>query len=479
MSAKVTLVNPWGKLENALKNLGDYSTGKVARNTNQAYSKIPLLFRATKLRCNMLTRVPVYVYEGKKIVEKYAFEDQLSLRDWLWKSEASMLLKGNGYILKNMNEFGYSKGVQWLNPFTVFSRWDNGVLKIWQEVDGQQYPESGYWTLEDFIWYYEFNPSSDYIGLAAAQVALTGAQISGNVTQFLADFFGSDAIPITMVIAPAGTEKDEIDKLENWFSKKLSQAKAAAQRVLGLRGEVKIETLTNELKSYDFDKIDTSSVNAVSDAFEVPQSLLRSGSGANRAISDNERESFINDTIIPRCKYHETMINPFLEEFGQRIEFAPEEMPELQEDEVQRSTALNDLIGAGIPLDAALDILGYDLSDEAKSSIDKAIQLKEDSRKRMEDLQSKTPANGGNGNGLSSNKPDLQPIKTELDKWLRKSLSKLKLDGSAKTEFESDLIPMEIKIGIENLLTTAQEETQVRGIFREAIQHYEGNGNGR
>jgi HK97 family phage portal protein len=474
-NAKVTLINPWGKLENALKNLGDYSTGRVARDTPSGYSQVPLLYRAVRLRCNMLTRVPVYIYKGTKLLPEYEYEKILSLHDLLWKTEASILLKGNGYILKNNNDWGYNKGIQWLNPFTVHSKWVDGELLLWQEVDGARYPKVGFWTLDDFIWFYEFNPRSDFIGLAAAQVALTNAQISGNVTQFLADFFGSDAIPITMVIAPSGTEQSEVDKLEGWFKKKLSQAKASAQRVLGLRGEVRVETLTKELKSYDFEKIDTHIVESVSDAFEIPQSLLRSGSGANKAISDNERESFINDTIIPRCKYYESVLNPFLEEFEQRIEFAPQEMPELQEDEVERSDALSKLISAGIPLDAALDILGYDLSKEAKASIDEAIKLKKEKQEKQDLIAENRPEVPQ----LPLGKPDIQQIKSEADKWLRKALSKIKLENNAKVEFVSDILPVEMKIGIDNLLGSARSEEHVRNIFKETLQHYEGNGNAR
>jgi hypothetical protein len=307
---------------------------------------------------------------------------------------------------------------------------------------------------------------SDILGVSAADVALVDSQIIGNISNFLSEFFGSDALPTTLVMAPSGVDQSEIDKLESWFKKKMRQVKGVAERVIGLKGEIKIETLTPELKTFEFDKLDSHAVQGVSDAFEIPQSLLRSQSGANRAISDNDRRSFVNDTIVPRCKYYERMLNPVLEEENQRIEFAPEEMSEMQADEADRSEALKNLVDSGVPLDAALDILGYDLSADAQKILKKYLTEKE-ARRNAIPIQP-TP--------IVEPIPNSTLTKSDLDRWMRKALSKFRSDGSAKAEFESDALPVYLKAGISALLETARSEEQVKNIFRETIQHYAGNG---
>src|SRR5512146_982008 len=80
-------------------------------NEADAYTKVPLIFRAIRLRCNSLVRVRCYVYSGETLIESgYEFEEQLPLHDLLWLSEAAILLKGFSPVLKLENGYGIGKG---------------------------------------------------------------------------------------------------------------------------------------------------------------------------------------------------------------------------------------------------------------------------------------------------------------------------------------------------------------------------------
>lgn len=385
---KTMITIPWADNENSWKGRSRIT------NESEAYSRVPLIYRALRLRCNSLLRVPLHVYEGegesKNEIDSYVFEDSLKLQDLLWLSEASLLLVGAAYILKLKNRFEFGKGLQWLNPFTVQTTYKNRELYLWQQMfTGERFPTGGeMWTLDDFLYMKEFSPTTDVLaGVSATQVALGGAQISNNVTDFLASFFGADAIPVTMVMMDKNTKDDERDRVQNWFTKRLNQLKKAmGARVLGVTSDVKIERLTPELKTFEFEKIDVHAEDAVAYAFDIPKSVLI-GEGANRAETEAHYRSFLDTTIIPRCKYYEGILNPLLKEYGQSIEFDPEEMSEYQEEEAVRAQALLDLVNAGTPLLAAFDILGFDLSEEAQKII-------EDDLNKPKPVFPQIPANG-------------------------------------------------------------------------------------
>jgi len=360
--------------------------------TDQAYST-PLIYRAVRLRCNSLVRVPHYIFNESDDPVDYAFEEQLPLDRLLWYTEAALLLKGAAYDLKLKNRFRYGKGLQWLNPFTIQTQYTNGELLFWQQLPGERFPKSGFWTKDDFVYFREFNPNDDLgAGIAAAQVAMDDAASSASVSLFLSNFFGSDAIPVTMVVMPEATENAERDRVETWFKRKLKALAGSAQRVLGIRGDIKLEKLTSNLKDYDFTSIDKHATDQIAHAFEIPKSILTAES-TNYATAQVERRIYLEDTIAPRCKMFEQVLNPFLAEIGQRLEFVPEELPEAQESEAERASSLKTLVDASVPLLAALDILGYDLSEDAEKLI-------KDSEKEKQSMGlNRTPTNQDQSSG--------------------------------------------------------------------------------
>jgi hypothetical protein len=267
---------------------------------------------------------------------------------------------------------------------------------------------------------------------------------------------------------PSGVQDPERERVENWFKKRLRGIRNQVQRVIGVSGDVKIEKLTSDLEKFAFEKVDAHTVECISDAFELPQSLLRSTSGANRSISDNERRSYLEDTIIPRTNFYERILNPFLKEFGQRIEFAPQELGEMQENEVNRSTALKNLTGAGIPYLAALDILGYDLSDEAQKIIDDDLKEPEEPAQTPHQVSDQPNDSSYLQDPHRNDMPNAQgpkQMKAELDKWMRKAISNFKAKKTLDFEFESNIISKEQREKIRSALKTVNTEEEIKVVF--------------
>jgi HK97 family phage portal protein len=251
-------------------------------------------------------------------------------------------------------------------------------MLFWQQTtSGGRYPkEQTYWNAEDFLYFREFNPIDDLgQGVSATHVVLNDAQINASVTRFLGNFFTADALPLTLVMLNKNTKSDERDRVQGWFSDRLRRLKNAVARVLAVTDDVKVEKLTSELKSFEFEKIDEHVLNAVSNAYQIPKSVLDSRADSY-ATAQVGMASFINNTVVPRAMYFQEGINKLLKDFGQRIKFRPEEMSENQVDETERASSMAQMVTAGMPLLAALDILGYDLSPEAERIIKQGIEKK-------------------------------------------------------------------------------------------------------
>jgi HK97 family phage portal protein len=436
------------------------------QNEHESYARIPLVYRALNIRCDTLVNVPRYIYRGEDEIDAYEFERDLPLRDLLWLTEAAYLLRGAGWILKKSNAYGIKKGLRWLNPFSMQWQLDGERLVFWQQIQdtGRRYPLGGKtWTADDFLFFKSFNPMSDLEpGPSAASVALSGAQIIGNVSTFLSKFFEADALPVTMIMMPQGTNSDQVKYVEGWFQRKLQGLKSATQKILGVTGDIKIEKLTSELSSFAFDRVDDHAIKEIAWAFGIPKTVLTADS-ANRATAETEYGTFLSNTIIPRCSFYESVLNPFLEEYDQRIEFAPEEMSELQIDETSRAASLKGLVDAGIPLKAALDILGYDLSEEAEALIEESEKQKEERAAvvPVPPAVPQTPATEG-----TPPEPNAQDqTKAELDRWMRKALKSLKSGGSALVDFQTDLISEAVQTGLIASLANASTAEEVKSIF--------------
>ena len=95
----------------------------------------------------------------------------------------------------------------------------------------------------------------------------------------------------------------------------------------------------------------------------MPQSKV-TANAANFATANQDARAFIQDTIAPECRWLATVINrQLLGPMGLRLEFKPDELPVMQEDEAARAASLNQLVQAGMGLEMALAVLGYDLPD--------------------------------------------------------------------------------------------------------------------
>ena len=152
---KTVLTIPWTVDE---LQYGQGQREKV-KGEQDAYEKVPLVFRAIKLRRDSLVRVPLTILEGEKEVDDWHFSETMPIRRFLALAETSLLMRGGAFFVRLRNPYGGEFGLQWLNPFTMevkmYGSGLNAEPGFIQHVEGHKFPEGhkypeGHKRREDF-----------------------------------------------------------------------------------------------------------------------------------------------------------------------------------------------------------------------------------------------------------------------------------------------------------------------------------------
>ena len=435
-----------------------------------AFMRVPLVFRAINLRCNDLASVPIHVYSGDTELEDgWPFEQDLS--ELIWMTEAALLLKGASFWLKNRNRVSL-KGAQWLNPFTVRVEMPLGVdpipenIRFIQSVNARQY---GPWSTDEVAYFKEFHPTDDIgPGISATQVALGNAKLMDYITRFAGQFFAGGAMPVTALGMPEATTEEERKHAEGFFKRQM-RGIANAFRVLAVRGDVKLVTITPPLKDLAMPELKDQALSSVAWAFGMSETMLKDA--ANFATAGVHDLQYWQDTIRPRGpKFQNVLTHQFLRGTDIRVEFAPDEMDVFQEDETRRATSLQSLVNSKLPLRLAMEILGYDLTEEQWA------MLAADEQRRQETAERIQGQIGGADDDEEANRlqqqRDMADQRREEDlrKWQRLVLHRL-AEGKARKalDFKSDYIPSSLHAAISSRLEGGQDGQAVRSIFNAAL----------
>jgi hypothetical protein len=178
-------------------------------------------------------------------------------------------------------------------------------------------------------------------------------------------------------------------------------------------------------------------------AFGVPKTLLDS-EAANYATAVEDRKSFYQETIMPRARTFEAVLNrQLLEREGLRLEFAFNELELFQDDENMRADLVLKYVQAGLPIELALDLAGKDMTDE---QMDMLTDKQDEDKDRNE----------------------RNPVIQALERWMRMAEKRVK-EGKSIREFETDIIPSSLHGAITGALENVKTVDDVRHIFNGVI----------
>lgn len=324
----------------------------------EAYTRVPLIFRATRIRCNALCAIPVHLERNGNKVDNWPFP--VGPRTLLWRSQAAILLNGAAYWLRQSNKVR-DLGLRWLNPFTVSVEGaTDGTLTFSQVVGGVTY---GPWSQDQMVYLNDFNPADDLgPGVCSADVALGDAELAFYLTRFAAQFFENGAMPITTVSIANLTDPDEQKRVENFFKRAISGLQSGVKRVLAVSEDVKIASTQSHLDELATSELKDQARKDIALAFEIPVTLL--DDDANYATAKEHKRSFYDETVLPAGSLIvEELNDQWLGGLGYALRLAPEEMDLYQEDEAARATAFSMYVNGGLPRSVAAEILGVSLPE--------------------------------------------------------------------------------------------------------------------
>lgn len=436
----------------------DLTGAEPATPTARQWETVGWLHRCINIRANGLVRVP-YSLTGRGGEEIWRSTDKTPLPQpigWLRDlpflfslTETALCLVGESFWMKEKNRVRIVN-LRWLAPQTMTPIWDEekGLTAFERRIGGQkrdlQRDEIVYFALPNPL--HETKP-----GPAPAMAAAAAAGVLYNIDAFASAFFERGAIKATLLTVEGNPPKAEVEKLEAWWKRFFSGNKNAYQSA-AVRAGVTPVVVGEGLESLANQALTTEKRQDIATALGIPHSLVFSDA-ANYATAEQDELNFLNYTILPSARMIENAVNrQLLEPMGYGMRFHFENMDAFQVDETQRASSLYQLRQAGMPMETALAVLGYEIP-EGLPIEEEAPELPEPTPPAAQ--QDEAPAES----------EDEDEVKADLGRWKRKALKALAAGKSADVAFESEHIPAEQAELIGWALGQAETEQEVKAAF--------------
>lgn len=419
-----------------------FTTGVDRVNTSsQAYALVPLVFRALRLRCDALVSAPILVENAKSGKEaKWPFV--ISPKRMLWLSQAGLLTMGAAYWLKRDRAGipGRTAEISYLNPTYVQVTYSGGIINF--HYSGQD--GSNTYTQDKVAYLKEYNPADDILpGPSSMAVGIQDSAMLRYVTRFAAKYFEGGAMPVTIVQVETG-DTAEIERVSNWF-KNMATGISQAWKSFGTRAKIDPKTITPPLDTLQMPELTTQARANLALAFGIPQTMLEDA--ANFATAKEHRLSFYNDTVEPNGEMIVDELNEqLLKPMGIALRIDWQGLDIYQEDEQDRASSLVQLVNAGIPLDMATDILGYDFDEEQKARlVPEPAPVAQAQPAQADEFEDEEAAK----------------YAADLLKFQRKALKSI----GKSVSFESDSLPPNVITAIQSELPACDSPDGVRAVF--------------
>lgn len=418
-----------------------------------AFRAVPYVYRCTILRAQALSSMPFVIEQNGKTLDDW--DGETMLRNALFLAEAGLCLTGQAYFHKQINPAGFLKGLQWFATSTMSIESDEekgGLTGFTRRVKSF---EKTYKPAE-ILYFWRVNPLGELgPGPCEADLALTEAGVQKNTFDWASAFFRRGAIPAVILAVEGNPPAEELQRLENWW-KGLLQGVRRAWEAVAVRASVKPTVVGAPVRDLAMPDLDIITRRHICTAFGIHLSMIEEA--ANYATKKEDRLSFYEDTIIPEGdRLAQTINAQLLAPMGLQMRFTPQQMDLMQEDESAKSQALANLRQSGLDLVTALEVLGYDLTEEQWQRVKDEEERK---RKQAEVAQSaaaqrqESDAAEPSPNGMTrlpseqamnpemARRPKamLLPPITDLISDMRLWREKAKKRGKV-VDFESDAIP--------------------------------------
>jgi len=296
----------------------------------------------------------------------------------------------------------------------------------------------------------EFGPPRS----SPAQAALAAAGVLANIDAFGAAFFARGAIKGTLLTVKGNPPEQERERIRSWWQRLFSGVKDAWSTAVVNADAVTPVVVGEGLESLEKSDLTRSKREDIATALGIPHSLLMSNA-ANYATAQADRLSLYDVTVRPECSAIADVLNDqVFGPLGYRFQFQPESLDIYKANEEARSASLAALRSAGLPLLMAMDILGYELTEEQRASLERA----EAERRAQAQTPLPTLAPGAEGSVMPASAEE------ELRTWRKWALRRVR-QGKTMREFETSDIPAGLAGAISGALEDAATTTDVDLVF--------------
>lgn len=333
--------------------------------TSQLYGAVSWLYRCIDIRAAAVASMPWELVRGESVVASSDGDAPEQMRwlgnlpDLLYRTEAALALVGQAYWFHERNLMR-TLDVRWLKPSTVAPVIDrrDGLTGFTRRIDGIDRPLD----IQDVIYfwlpdpYIEVGPPSHTPG----QAAMAAAGVLHAMNIFVTGYFERGMIKATLLKYTQPIDATEAKRVKEWWRRVATGLKNAFSTEV-IRGDFEPLIIGDGLSELQNTALTAEQRESVCTALGVPQSKV-TANAANYATANADALAFVRDTVVPECRLVAAAINnQLLAGSGLRLVFRPESLSIMQEDEERRAASLKTLVDAGMSLEMALEILGYDL----------------------------------------------------------------------------------------------------------------------
>jgi HK97 family phage portal protein len=444
MGKAITRIPAWAELFN--------HTGGGS-SLAQRYKQSPTAFTCVQIRAQSVSAIPWNVFnvtDGDPDMENPISDShptvtlldevnpEMNWNDLLHTTESDMNVFGAAFWLKLGENVEKPDAIARLEP---------GKMQV-DIVDGQLvflYDGRKTYNREEIVYFHTYNPEESWIPLSPLAVCKYSIDIEIQSARYADVFFTNNAIPPVIFQTDKTVAEPQMQKVRRWYQREFKGNKNAHKTGFMDQG-LKPIILGYPLKDLDMKELRAEARRDICAALRVPPALAGAWEAANYASSKEQRDSFYEETVIPRAEYIAGVINSeLIEGYGENIQFAFEyqELPARQDDKNLEADRIALLVEMGVikPEVGAVD-LGYEEDQAGIGPIQTRIVDEVDV---VDQEKSK--------------------MMTALGKWEKKACNALAKGKGAQVTFESDYIPNGVNDAIYNKLGGAKGREQIKSVF--------------
>ena len=337
----------------------DYSLISV----DLAYRYVPWFRRACKGRANDAGRFPLALeIDGEDVSEGDEWQAVMNwTRRLIYQQALNVTKYGAAYHLIESNPAGTRFEPRHLPTQSVII--ESNMLT---GLTGFRVNGIGPIPLKKMLWLWEQNDLSEVEpGSSDGEAALKAAGLLYAIEEMVNRYMKSGGVPITAVMVPTSTSREDRDILRTWFER-MAAGFQNAFKFLAVNKDTTFQQIGNSLKDTVSVELTDQQRDNVAVALGVPPSML-AGKSSDESNSRSEKMQYYSGTVIPFVEMLEPLLNERLyARMGVRLRFRPEMLDVMQESQVAQAQAIASLTGGKqvLSVRTAIEWMGLNADDE-------------------------------------------------------------------------------------------------------------------